>query len=151
MAEQILQRTQTIERPIGEVFDFFADAGNLERITPPALNFKIITPQPISLAEGTLIDYELRLRGIPFRWRTEITKWDPPNGFVDSQIRGPYRQWIHSHTFEEVEPGVTRIEDEVRYRLPLEPFGDLFHFIVQRELREIFDHRQRTVEELLKS
>ncbi|HSI87633.1 MAG TPA: SRPBCC family protein [Pyrinomonadaceae bacterium] len=149
MAEQILQRIQTIERPIAEVFDFFADAGNLERITPAALNFKIVTPQPIRLAEGTLIDYELRLRGIPFKWRTEITEWNPPFNFVDSQLRGPYRQWIHKHTFEELEPGVTRIGDEVRYRLPLEPFGDLVHFIVKRELKEIFDHRQRTVAELL--
>ena len=149
MAEQVLQRSQLIGRPIREVFDFFADARNLERITPPSLRFRIVTPGPIEISQGTLIDYELRLRGLPFKWRTEITKWSPPYEFVDSQLRGPYRQWIHRHTFEEIEPGVTRIEDEVRYRLPLEPFGDLVHFLVKRELKEIFDYRQATVAKLL--
>ena len=149
MAEQVLKRSQVIERPIGEVFDFFADAGNLERITPPSLRFRIVTPGPIEIAEGSLIDYELRLRGLPFKWRTEITKWSPPYEFVDSQLRGPYRQWIHRHTFEEIRPGLTRIEDEVRYRLPLEPFGDLVHFLVKRELKKIFDYRQATVATLL--
>jgi len=149
MAEQVLQRSQVIRRPIGKVFDFFADARNLERITPPSLRFRIVTTGPIEIAEGTLIDYELRLRGLPFKWRTEITKWSPPYEFVDSQLRGPYRQWIHRHTFEELGPGITRIEDEVRYRLPLEPFGDLVHFLVKRELKKIFDYRHATVETLL--
>lgn len=149
MAEHTLTRSITISRPLREVFDFFADAGNLERITPPELNFHIITPQPIDIEKGTLIDYSLKLRGLPMKWRTEISVWDPPFEFVDQQLSGPYKQWIHRHRFTELEKGKTLIEDEVRYRLPLEPLGDVVHFIVRRELNYIFDHRQKTVAELL--
>ncbi|MBL8122731.1 MAG: SRPBCC family protein [Pyrinomonadaceae bacterium] len=149
MAEHTLTRSITIGRPLREVFDFFADAGNLERITPPELNFHIITPQPIDIEKGTLIDYSLKLRGLPMKWRTEISVWDPPFEFVDQQLSGPYKQWIHRHRFTELEKGKTLIEDEVRYRLPLEPLGDVVHFIVRRELNYIFDHRQKTVAELL--
>ena len=149
MAEHTLTRSITITRPLREVFDFFADAGNLERITPPELNFHIITPQPIDIEKGTLIDYSLKLRGLPMKWRTEISVWDPPFEFVDQQLNGPYKQWIHRHRFSELEDGRTLIEDEVRYRLPLEPLGDVVHFIVRRELNYIFDHRQKAVAELL--
>ncbi len=149
MAEHTLTRSITISRPLREVFDFFADAGNLERITPPELNFHIITPQPIDIEKGTLIDYSLKLRGLPMKWRTEISVWDPPFEFVDQQLSGPYKQWIHRHRFTELEKGKTLIDDEVRYRLPLEPLGDVVHFIVRRELNYIFDHRQKTVAELL--
>ena len=149
MAEHTLTRSSTIGRPLRDVFDFFADAGNLERITPPELNFHIITPQPIDIEKGTLIDYSLKLRGLPMKWRTEISVWYPPFEFVDQQLSGPYKQWIHRHRFTELEKGKTLIEDEVRYRLPLEPLGDVVHFIVRRELNYIFDHRQKTVAELL--
>ena len=149
MAEHILTRTLTLNLPQRRVFEFFADAGNLERITPPELNFHIVTPQPIEIRQGTLIDYKLRLRGLPMRWRTQITVWDPPNEFVDQQLSGPYRQWIHRHTFTELGPRGTLIEDEVRYRLPLEPLGDVAHFIVRRELAYIFDYRQKAVAETL--
>ena len=149
MAEHILERKQIIERPRQEVFDFFADAGNLERITPPELNFHITTPQPIDIKKGALIDYELKLRGIPIRWKTEITQWNPPFDFVDTALKSPYKQWIHLHTFEEGARGETIMRDLVRYRLPLEPLGDLFHFIVEGELRKIFDHRTKVVTELL--
>lgn len=151
MAEHVLTRSLSLELPREDVFEFFADAGNLELITPPELNFKITTPQPFEIVKGTLIDYQLKLRGIPMKWRTEISVWEPPFRFVDQQLRGPYSQWIHTHTFTEVEPGKTQIDDEVRYRLPFEPLGDLAHFIVARELAYIFDFRQRAVAKLLVS
>lgn len=149
MAEYILKRELTLDLPRDEVFDFFADAGNLERITPPELNFHIITPQPIDIRKGALIDYKLRIRGLPVKWRTEISVWDPPHEFVDQQLKGPYKQWIHTHTFTELESNKTLIEDEVRYRLPMEPLGDIAHFFVVRELNYIFDYRQKAVAEIL--
>ena len=149
MAEHTLTRTLKIALPRQRVFEFFADAGNLERITPPELNFHILTPRPIEVRQGTLIDYKLRLRGLPMRWRTEISVWDPPSKFVDRQLSGPYRQWIHRHTFTELGPEETLIEDEVRYRLPMEPLGDAAHFIVRRELAYIFDFRQKAVAQIL--
>lgn len=149
MAEHVLRRVQTIARPREEVFEFFSNAGNLETITPPALGFKILTPLPIGIGAGTLIDYTLSLRGLPIKWRTEISTWEPPYEFVDRQLYGPYRQWIHRHTFTATGANETLMEDEVRYRLPFEPFGDVVHFIVRRELEMIFDHRQKVVEELM--
>ncbi|REJ76383.1 MAG: CDP-paratose 2-epimerase [Acidobacteria bacterium] len=149
MAEHILRTEQTIDRPIEETFEFFADAGNLERITPPELNFKIITPQPIDIQKGTIIDYRLRLRGFPMSWKTVISEWNPPFSFVDEALKSPYSQWIHRHTFEEIEPGRTLIKDTVRYRLPLEPLGDLGHWFIKRELDYIFDYRNSAVEEIL--
>jgi ligand-binding SRPBCC domain-containing protein len=149
MAEHILKRELTLARPREEVFAFFADAKNLELITPSQLNFKITSPRPIELREGALIDYQLSLHGIPMNWRTEITAWDPPYRFVDTQLKGPYSQWIHTHTFTEIDANTTLIEDEVRYRLPLEPLGDLFHFIVEGELKKIFDYRTKVVTEQL--
>ncbi len=149
MAEHILTRELTLDSPIKKVFDFFADAGNLERITPPELNFRIITTQPIAIKKGTLIDYQLKLRGLPVKWRTEISEWNPPHLFVDRALKSPYKQWIHRHTFTELAENKTLIEDEVRYRLPLEPFGDLAHWFVRRELDYIFDFRQRVVKEIL--
>ena len=148
MAEHILTRNLTLDLPLERVFDFFADAGNLERITPPELNFKIITPQPIGIKRGTLIDYQLKLRGLSVKWRTEISEWNPPHLFVDQALKSPYKQWVHRHTFTEIEENKTLIEDEVRYRLPLEPFGDLAHWFVRRELDYIFDFRSRIIEEI---
>ncbi len=138
-----------MDSPIKKVFDFFADAGNLERITPPELNFRIITTQPIAIKKGTLIDYQLKLRGLPVKWRTEISEWNPPHLFVDRALKSPYKQWIHRHTFTELAENKTLIEDEVKYRLPLEPFGDLAHWFVRRELDYIFDFRQKIVREIL--
>lgn len=150
MAEHILERKQIIERPRTEVFEFFADAGNLERITPPELNFQIITPQPIDIKKGALIDYKLKLRGIPITWKTEITQWNPPHDFIDSALKSPYKQWIHLHTFEEGANGETIMRDIVRYRLPLEPLGDIAHFYVKKELAYIFDYRYKIIEEIFK-
>lgn len=149
MAEHILTRDLTLDLPIEETFEFFADAGNLEKITPPELNFRITTPQPIDVKKGALIDYELKLRGIPISWQTVISEWNPPFAFIDEALKSPYKQWIHRHTFTENKNGGTDIKDVVRYRLPLEPFGDLMHWYVLKELDYIFDFRQKTVAEIL--
>lgn len=151
MAEHILRRGLMIDLPREEVFNFFADAGNLERITPPELKFQIVTPQPIDIRQGALINYKLKMRGFPVKWRTEISVWKPPFEFVDRQLRGPYKQWIHRHLFTEIGPAQTHMADEVSYRLPVEPFGDIVHWIVRRELDHIFDFRQKVVAEMLKN
>jgi ligand-binding SRPBCC domain-containing protein len=131
----------------GEVFAFFAEAGNLETITPPELHFHIVSHQPLIIEEGTHIEYHLRLFGIPFSWLTRIVRWDPPREFVDKQVRGPYKQWIHTHRFAEIN-GSTQITDEVNYRLPLFPFGELAYPFVHLQLKRIFAYRQRTIGEI---
>lgn len=148
MAEHILHKTQIINLPRAEVFEFFANAENLERITPRELNFHIITPRPIEMRQGTLIEYQLRLRGIPVRWKTEITEWNPPFSFTDTALKSPYNQWIHQHKFSDGAAGETVMEDIVRYRLPFEPFGDLAHWYVKKELNYIFDYRRKVIEEV---
>jgi ligand-binding SRPBCC domain-containing protein len=143
-----LRRSQILPRPLGEVFAFFSDAANLERITPGFLHFKILTPLPIHMQPGTLIDYRIRICGIPRRWRTLIEEYEPGRRFVDVQLKGPYALWRHRHEFEEV-PGGTRVSDVVHYRLPLGPLGLLAHALfVRRMLREIFDFRQRAMVEI---
>jgi len=139
-----LRTRQWIDRPLDEVFQFFSEATNLERITPPELRFEILNPGRIEIQKGTLIDYRLRLGGFPFNWCTEITRWDPPFSFEDTQRRGPYSMWIHTHSFEQTNNG-TRISDLVQYRLPLSPVGDLAYPIVRLQLRRIFDFRQHAV------
>lgn len=146
--EHLMMTEQTLPLPLDAVFPFFADPANLERITPPELRFSILTPLPISMGEGTLIDYRLRLLGIPFDWRSAITRWDPPHLFVDEQLRGPYRLWIHSHRFAE-RAGQTTISDEVRYALPLRPLGEFAHPAVRTQLQRIFAFRARAIREIL--
>lgn len=139
-----LHRELWLPRPPEEVFPFFADAGNLERLTPPLLNFQILTPRPIEMRAGTLIDYRLRIRGIPVRWRSEITVWEPQRRFVDEQRRGPYRLWHHEHTFEPRDGG-TLCCDTVRYAVV---FDFLVHRVLVRpEIERIFAFRQEKLRE----
>lgn len=144
----ILKTSFTIPRPIDDVFTLFAEAGNLERITPPELNFRILLPKPTAIAAGTLIDYRLRLFGWSFDWRSEITTWEPPHRFVDRQVKGPYRLWIHTHRFREVDGG-TVIEDEVRYELPLRPLGEIAYPLVRLHLERIFRYREKAIRTIL--
>lgn len=142
----VLERMQRVELPIAEAFAFYGDAHNLERITPPWLGFEVITPQPIEMGVGTLIEYRLRLHRVPVRWRTRIETWEPPRRFVDAQIKGPYSLWEHTHAFEEDGAGATIIRDRVRYSIPFGPLGEIANrLMVRRDLREIFDYRRDAV------
>lgn len=156
----VLDRGVTVPAPIQDVFPFFADPANLEAITPPWLNFRIRTPRPIPMAVGTLIDYTIGLRGVPMRWRTRITEYDPGDPgsgklprFVDEQIRGPYARWRHEHTFEPAPGGSTIVRDRVEYRLKWwgggsTPLGRLVHrLLVRPDLERIFDFRERAMRE----
>lgn len=136
--------------PPGEAFEFFGDALNLEAITPPFLNFRVVTERPIVMGQGTLIAYRLRLHGIPVRWLTEIREWDPGVRFRDHQIKGPYKLWDHTHTFEPDGQGGTIMRDRVLYDIPLGPLGLLAHkLFVRRDVERIFDYRYEEIERRL--
>ena len=135
-----------LPRPIDEVFEFFSDAYNLETLTPPILRFEVLTPDPIRMETGTLIDYKLRLRGLPVRWQSEITAWEPPHRFVDEQRRGPYSMWVHEHTFVEKDGG-TLAKDNVDYAVL---GGALVNrLFVARDVRKIFEYRTERLLEAL--
>jgi ligand-binding SRPBCC domain-containing protein len=141
-AVHVLRREQRLPAPPGAVFEFFADAGNLEAITPGWLRFRIVTPRPIEMRPGALIEYRLRLHGVPVSWRTRIEAWEPGVRFVDAQLRGPYRLWHHTHEFAPDGAGGTLMRDTVRYALPLGPLGELARrLFVARDLAAIFDFR----------
>jgi ligand-binding SRPBCC domain-containing protein len=144
-----LEREQVVRRPLAEVFEFFARAENLERITPPWLSFRVVTPEPVEMASGTLIDYRLRLHGLPLRWTSRIELWEEERRFVDAQVHGPYRLWRHLHEFVPVSRG-TCVRDRVEYALPLGWLGDLLGLaVVRRDLRRIFDYRRAAVARLV--
>ena len=149
MRLHVLRREQHLSKPPEESFAFFGDAHNLEDITPPWLGFRVVTPRPIAMGPGALIEYRLRLHGLPIRWRTQIAVWDPPRRFVDVQLDGPYRLWHHTHEFEPEGEG-TRMTDVVRYALPLGPLGEIAHAVlVRRDVEAIFDHRAEAIPALL--
>ncbi|HSC30006.1 MAG TPA: SRPBCC family protein [Vicinamibacterales bacterium] len=135
-----------LELPLARerLFPFFADAANLQLITPPELHFQIVTPLPIVMEAGALIRYRLRLMGVPFEWLTRITVWDPPREFVDEQVKGPYRTWIHKHLFVETSEG-TRMHDAVTYELPFYPIGELAAPLVHLQVRRIFAYREKAL------
>jgi ligand-binding SRPBCC domain-containing protein len=148
-ASRTLHRSQWLPRPLPETFAFFERPENLPRITPPWLGFRIRTPGPLTMARGRVIDYTVRVLGIPRPWRSEIAEYDPPHGFRDVQVIGPYRRWDHRHRFQS-ERGGTLVEDLVVYEPPLGPVGALLDaLIIRRQLAAIFDHRQRRLAELL--
>lgn len=149
MSAQTFRAEQRIDRPLPVVFDFFSRAANLEAITPPWLQFSILGIEPTEVAVGTVIPYRLRLHGIPLIWVSQIEEFEPERVFVDRQLIGPYKQWLHRHEFEADGEG-TVIRDIVRYELPLGRLGALAEqLFVRRDVRRIFDHRRATIERLL--
>lgn len=128
-----------------ELFPFYGDASNLEVLTPDFLSFQVVTPQPIEMKPGALIDYRLKVHGLPIKWRTRIAKWEPTSHFVDEQIKGPYVKWYHQHRFEPVAGG-TRVIDQVNFR----PRGGalVYHLFVKRDVEQIFGYRQRVLKEM---
>ncbi len=138
----VLKTSQWLPGPIEEIFHFFSRPENLQRLTPDSLQFKILTPSPIEMKEGALIDYKLKVHGMPIHWRSLISSYDPPNSFTDEQLKGPYRTWIHSHRFFRDGEG-TRIEDHITFRVP---GGRLVEkLIVQKDLTRIFSYRQKVI------
>jgi len=145
---RILTSEITVNSDIETVFGFFAKAENLNIITPPELKFRIITPLPIEMKKGTLIDYKIKLNAVPFAWKTEISEWEPPYRFVDRQLKGPYRIWIHEHTFRSHD-GKTIVKDKVEYLPPgniAEPF--IHKLVVQKKLERIFSYRRQKITEI---
>ena len=144
----IVEAEQWIKRPIGEVFEFFSDARNLERITPDFLKFKVLSMSTPVIGPGTIITYKLRVRGVPISWKSRIDGWNPPHGFSDTQILGPYKKWLHVHDFYEKDGG-TVLWDRVEYKLHLAPLMRLpFMGFVARDIKAIFEYRQKVIQDL---
>jgi ligand-binding SRPBCC domain-containing protein len=144
-----VEAVQALSHPIEVVFPFFADAYNLERLTPQFLNFRVKTPKPITLSSGTMIDYTLKIHRLPIKWKTEILDWNPPHSFVDNQARGPYTLWHHTHLFESTEDGATICRDIVHYRPKGWILASLINrFFVQRDVENIFRYRFEKLAEI---
>lgn len=147
-----LHREQRLPGTPDDVFSFFADARNLEAITPPLLRFRVVTPDPIEMRVGALIQYRLRVHAVRLSWLTCIQAWNPPHRFVDQQVRGPYALWHHTHEFESLGDGATLMRDTVRYAIGFGALGELAHrLVVRRDLERIFDFRAERVPDLLGS
>jgi|SRR5208282_295208 len=150
MKVRILERTQIVPRPLAETFRFFADPHNLQRLTPAFLNFRFLSPPPEVMHPGTVIDYQIRLYGVPVHWRTRIEIVEAPKKFVDVQEKGPYAFWRHSHTFKDIGGESTEMKDRVEYAMPLGPLGEIgYYLFVKRSLAQIFDHRESKLAEIM--
>lgn len=148
MSVHLLEQRQVIPGALAEVFAFFKRPENLERLTPPWLNFRILSASDPEVRAGTRIRYRLRLNGIPLTWESLISRYEENVLFVDEQLRGPYRRWVHQHDFREV-PGGVEVSDRVEYALPFGPLGDVAHALfVRRQLGAIFDYRKRVMAEI---
>ena len=146
----VLHREQRLDGTPEEVFGFFADARNLEAITPPLLRFEVVTPGPIEMRVGTLIEYRLRVHRAPVSWLTSIQAWEPPPRFVDMQLKGPYALWHHTHTFAADGPAHTTMTDTVRWAIGFGLLGELARrLFVQADVEAIFAHRARAIGPLL--
>ena len=146
MKESLLEHEALVERPLEEVFAFFSNPMNLEALTPSWLKFRVLNPPELPLREGVTIDYALRVRGLPLRWRSLISRWDPPHAFVDEQLRGPYRLWVHTHSFE-ARGDSTLVRDSVRYAVLGGALVD--RLLVRRDLERIFEYRTKSLREAL--
>lgn len=148
MKYHILKKETVLNESVDKVFDFFSKAENLNIITPSELGFKIITQLPVLMKKGSIIDYKIKLNGFPFKWKTEITKWEPPFCFEDTQIKGPYKMWVHEHKFQDLN-GKTIMNDTVKY---LSPGGFLefipHNLIVKKKVESIFNYRERIFSDL---
>lgn len=150
MSTHVLERAQYVDRPLDELFAFFAEARNLERLTPRWLRFEVLTPAPIAMEPGARIEYRLSVHGVPLRWVSLIESWEPGRRFVDRQVQGPYKLWHHTHEFEALGSG-TLVRDRVRYAVPFGPVGDLARFLfVRRDLDRVFAFRHAAVSEVFR-
>lgn len=149
MTTRVLERTQDLPRPLEEIFAFHERPENLQELTPAFLDFRILTPSPVPMHVGSLIDYRIRLFGVPMRWTTRIAAYEPGASFVDEQLRGPYRLWHHTHLFTRLPGGGTRIVDRVAYDVGWGPLGDVAHALfVERALARIFQYRHERMRAL---
>lgn len=148
MKPHVLEVTTIINKPLDIVFDFFSKAENLNELTPPELSFKILTPLPIEMRKGAIIDYRIKLNGIPFNWKTEICTWEPGKQFTDQQLKGPYVKWHHTHSFEAM-GNQTKMTDRIEYLSPgwfLEPL--IHHLFVKKRVEGIFIYREQKLHEI---